>query len=281
MVRYKSTRAIFIETVLKFLTENLLDGINLDWEYPGSRGSPGDDKWRFTSLLRELIRAFEKEAINNEKQFRFMLTLAVPAMRRKILRGYDVPVIKHYVDWVDVMGYNLRGSWHRKTDCPTIMKGRVPNVPDSIVAWLNSGMPPHKINLGLAVYGRTYMLKSPEVYGLGAPTMGKGPAGMYTKKSGVLAYYEICLIKWLHMTSQNESACGNPYASIDDMWVAYEDPSSITYKIRTLTQKLNLNGISFWALDFDDFSGQNCGLGKYPLLSTAFKEINRPQRIEL
>ena len=76
------------------------------------------------------------------------------------------------------------------------------------------------------------------------------------------------------MVSQKASECGTPYASTEDMWVAYEDVASVRYKVSELVNKRALNGVSIWALDFDDFSGENCNEGRYPLLRAAVKEMN-------
>ena len=274
MVKTEKRRSTFIRSVIEYLTAHQLDGINFDWEYPGNRGSPRQDKYLFTVLLKETFEAFQEDALKRNGS-RFYLTLAASPSRKKILKAYEIEHISKYVDWVDVMTYNLRGPWRKLTGCPTAMVGEPPTVPDSLLAWLEGGMPPWKINLGMVSYGRTYKLKFPSKHNVGDPSLGSGPAGMYTKKNGILAYYEICLIKWAHKTPRNKSSCGAPYASIDDVWVGYDDVASIRYKVARLVRGLGLNGISLWALDFDDFTGNNCNQGRYPLLSAAVNEMKK------
>lgn len=52
-------------------------------------------------------------------------------------------------------------------------------------------MPKEKINMGLALYGRTFALVNPLDHGVGAPSSGAATAGKYTRQSGFLAYYEV------------------------------------------------------------------------------------------
>jgi GH18 family chitinase len=52
-------------------------------------------------------------------------------------------------------------------------------------------MPKEKINMGLAMYGRTFKLVNTSDTGVGAPSSGPGDAGNYTKQPGFLAYYEV------------------------------------------------------------------------------------------
>ncbi|CAF4132210.1 unnamed protein product, partial [Rotaria sp. Silwood1] len=37
---------------------------------------------------------------------------------------------------------------------------------------------------------------------------------------------------------------------------------------------MNLGGAMFWTMDLDDFRGEQCGEGKYPLINTAKDIVN-------
>lgn len=143
------------------------------------------------------------------------------------------------------------------------LSGPVPTAPDSMHIFLDGGMPPQKILLGLTGYGGSFQLVSSQNAGLEAPVTGPGFPGKYKKTPGSLSFYEIYSTNLAHMTPLNESKVGAPYASENNQWVGYETRWSIRHKMTSLINRYDLRGFGFWGLDYDNFTGKFCNLGKY------------------
>lgn len=272
MVTDASLRSKFVRTSVEFLQRNGFDGLDLDWEYPGSRaGSRASDKQLFTTLCQELKAAFAP--------YGYILSAAVSAGVSTIESGYEIPQISQHLDFINLMAYDLHGSWESFTgfNAPLYANDQL-NVDFAVDYWLSHGCPPEKLILGLGTYGRSFSLSNSAANQPGDSAKGAGSRGRLTGEGGFLAYYEICENLNQGWTSVFDNNAQTPYAYKSDQWVGYDNELSLRIKAQYAMSK-NLGGIMFWALDLDDFSGSFCGQGNYPLIRSAIAGMGSSQPV--
>ncbi|XP_016840266.1 mucin-5AC isoform X1 [Nasonia vitripennis] len=279
MVADPHKRRKFVKNVVKFLRQNHFDGLDLDWEYPAFRdGGKPKDRENYASFVQELREEFEKEASKTGRP-RLLLTMAVPAGIEYIDKGYDIPKLDEYLDFINLLSYDYHSAYepavNHHAPLRPIEEDNEYNYDNELTIdytinhLIKSGATPGKIVVGIPTYGRSYTLFNEDATDLGSPADGPGAEGDATREKGYLAYYEICKSvqkdDWI-VEKPNPKAMG-PYAYKENQWVGYDDEDIVREKAKYVNQK-KLGGIMFWSIDNDDFRGE-CHGRPYPLIEAA------------
>ncbi|XP_072043496.1 chitotriosidase-1-like [Amphiura filiformis] len=254
------------------------DGLDLDWEYPCQRGGASSDKAGYVALVKELREAYQAEA-DATGQERMLVTMAVPAGEYNTNLGYDVPGLTANLDFVNLMAYDLHGSWEQDLGHhATLFPGPGDSGDDKKLTvsyavedvWVKKGCPSNKLIVGLGMYGRAWKIGSS--CNINSYANGASTPGPYTGEAGYWGYFEICTKIKNGMTVTRDDQRKIPYACDNTEWVGYDDVMSL-YEKAQFIQTRGLGGGMVWALDLDDFSGQFCGEGPWPLMTNVKKYI--------
>ena len=169
------SRTSFIRSCLETLDAYpFLSGLDIDWEYPGverepedesDEGNPvlGDDMTNYTLLLKELREALDEHYGQGKK----ILTVCAGASVGYSLCMQDYAALHPYVDRINLMTYDMAGSWEEYTGHHTALRGEV-SAETAVNYLLDKGVPAEKIAIGSPLYSHGWKMKEPARETVGA-----------------------------------------------------------------------------------------------------------------
>ena len=241
------SRKIFIESAVAFVAKYNLDGLDIDWEYPGLIGNGNvfrpEDKQNYTALLKELRHAFNREG---KRLHRRLYSSVATGANADFAAHTELGKVAHQVDSVNLMCYD----YYEPTDdkiaghhAPLFTNPADPkhiSADASVKMYLAAGVPAAKIVLGVPFYGHAWTATSDTGHGLYQPAAGSNiPANFHdvaaslTVAAGYTRYWD--------------SVASAPYLynSATRVFVSYDDPESLTLKA-AYVRKHKLGGVMFW-----------------------------------
>ncbi len=260
-----ASRARFARSCIRlFIERQRFDGLDIDWEFPvqgGMNKSRREDRADATALLRELRARLD--ALGRTTHRHYLLTAAIPAGTWQkggaysVSDSYDLASIVPYVDWLNVMTYDMNTIFSPMSGFNTPLRPdpRDPtpepersrdNLSGAVRYFEAHGVPADKIMLGVPFYGRGFTGVSPR------------RAGLYSHYSGGFAETPWKTIESRMLTNpewtRHWSATAQApwlYDARRHVFFTYDDPRSIALKA-DFARRERLRGVMIWVLGEDD-----------------------------
>ncbi|WP_199533970.1 peroxiredoxin [Romboutsia weinsteinii] len=151
-----TSRYNFAREVNKLINQYGLDGIDIDWEYPGSSAagikSRPQDRENFTLLLTAI-----RDVIGDDK----WLSIAGTGDKAYLNTSADIANIAPIIDYFNLMSYDFtagetgaNGRKHQANLYPSSLSLPGYSVDGMVNNLIDAGMPAEKIMLGVPFYGR-------------------------------------------------------------------------------------------------------------------------------
>jgi chitinase len=256
---------------MRSLPAGLVNGFDVDWEFPVSGGLPSigaspADKHNLDLLLREFRKQLRRYALRHGiTAHRMKLSIDIPAGRIQDdgtgtagapydpAHSFDLRKVGRIVDIFNLMTYDLC-TGYSKVSCfndpmvkrPGDPNNRYNNDVGAVRYMKRHGVPAGKIVLGVPFYGRYFHVTSSTNNGLYQPY----------DATATLDYTDIIGPDWAGNPDFQQGwdpIVKSPYLwnPRTDTWVSYENPRSILIR-SVFARSRGLAGMMMWQVGLDD-----------------------------
>lgn len=240
-----TSRRAFATSAVDIVRQYQLDGIDIDWEYPGMKGEDNvfrpEDKENFTLMLKALREHLN--ALKTQTGKDYLITTALPGFPA-IFTHTNMAEAHPYLDCINVMSYDFftvgPQAGHHTNLYPS---GKVDDEQSghrAVALYKQAGVPAEKLVLGIAFYGRAWQLQTanPAVFPRTITKVERGSGYTFIKDSLLTnpAYQR----RW-----DRRAKAPYLYNATLNRFVSYDDEQSVKAKCRYVRKK-GLAGVMFW-----------------------------------
>lgn len=225
-------RQQFAQDCKQFVQKEGIDGIDIDWEFPGMTfGSNVYDEMadvdNFTLLMKDL-----RETLGNSILLTYAGYCKNKQPQNEGWKYIDVKAVDPYVDFVNIMTYDLASAPGHQS--PLNKPSAYWDCKRSVDEYLNAGVPAGKLVLGIPFYGRAH-------FDSGGSINFKNIVNLSESEGYVIDNWD------------EEGSV--PYVTKDGVfYCGYDNPQSIALKGEWILG-LGMKGLMSWDYDGDDNKG--------------------------
>jgi len=248
-------RRAFADSAARLVTARDADGLDIDWEYPehgeaGIRASP-EDRANFTLLLKAIRASLDEAGAVHGRTGAHHYILSIAAADGPFVSGIDLAAVTPYLDWFNLMTYDFVNSLTPSTGHHTGLHASKLTPLDARTAdravrqFVAAGVPPGKLLIGAAFYGREFADVQAPHYGLyqhyghyQGEHSWPDLKTEYLDRNGYVRYWDAAAqAPWLWNARTRR-------------FISYDDPQSIAAKAAYVKAR-HLGGIMYWEQSLD------------------------------
>jgi len=243
-----TSRRAFAASAVAIVKQYKLDGIDIDWEYPGQVRIGNihrpEDKQNYTLMFQALRQSLD--SLQQQTGHKLLLTAAVGAFRH-FLQHTEMGKAQQYLDYINLMTYDYMQdsigiTVHHTNLYPSKKYVTENSVNKAVGDFIAAGVPVNKLVVGIAFYGRSIGVADGSTDGLGTKTTVHMRGGGYTYLKDSLINLNTSGFKYYRdkdaMAPYLFNAQLMQFISFDDEW-------SVKNKCRYAVKK-GMAGVMFW-----------------------------------
>lgn len=241
----ESSRKKFAASSAAIVEQYDLDGVDIDWEYPGLRGEDNvfrpEDRENFTLMFKACREALN--ALSERTGKAYQLTTAIPCFS-EFIRITEMGKAQAYLDYVNLMAYDFYvagdTAGHHSNLFASENDDAELSADKAFREYTRAGVPAEKLVLGLPFYGRSWFMKSDDNRGINRAVDSVARGGGYTFIKDSLSIKPGFVRYW-------DEKAKAPYLFNDStkQLVTYDDEESVRHKCQYVKEK-NMAGVMFW-----------------------------------
>jgi chitinase len=241
----ESSRQKFARTNAAIVEDYDLDGVDIDWEYPGMRGEDNvfrlEDKENFTLMFKALRE--ELDVLSRRTGKKYFLTTAIPCFTN-FIDMTEMGKAQHYLDYINLMAYDFYVAGDTAGHHSNLYASENYNKEQSgdraFREYTRAGVPAQKLVLGIPFYGRSWYMNTSDHHGINRGVQSLARGGGYTYVKDSIATRVGFVRHW-----DDKAKAPYLFNEVTRQLVTYDDEESVKLKCAYVRDH-KMAGVMFW-----------------------------------